>query len=133
MYLSISVGAVLCMAFGFLWYGPLFGTIWKTATGITPEIEAGMKATMARKYSVNFAGQVVTGFVIYTLFRMTGVTTALGSIELVTLVWFGCILPLEVSGAVWAKNPSWSLFYLHNGHTLMTYFIMALSIIFIGK
>jgi hypothetical protein len=131
-YIAILVGAVSSMALGFLWYGPIFGTLWKSAAGITPEIEVAMKASVLRNYITNFVGNLVTGFIIYTLLRMLGIGSVLGALELILLVWVGFVLPLELSGTLWSKNPSWNLFYIHNTHTLISYFIIGISIVLIG-
>ncbi len=42
-YLAVVVGAIVFMVVGYIWYGPLFGKQWSTASG--QPMDSGMPAT----------------------------------------------------------------------------------------
>jgi hypothetical protein len=49
-WLAVAVAAIAGFPLGALWYGPLFGSTWMAATGITKE--RAQQANMAKTYGV---------------------------------------------------------------------------------
>ena len=70
-------GSIIIQLVGMLWYGPLFGHAWMTATGTT---EQDMKMTKEQS-RVIYGGSFVAGIVISTLLYLA----ALGSEDMKTM------------------------------------------------
>lgn len=51
-YLAVVAAAILAFVLGGLWYGPLFGKAWMSASGVNPE--AAEDGHAARVYIVSF-------------------------------------------------------------------------------
>ena len=118
-WLAVVVGAVVFLAVGYAWYGPLFGKQWSAGTGIP--MESGTPAT----------GKLIAAFV-YS-FVLSGAVNYFGVLDgdiehsLVT----GILLGVAVIGAasyaavVWEKQKKsvWVIntLYLFVAITIVTY------------
>ena len=96
-YLAVVIGAVLSMAIGALWYGPLFGKKWLEIVGATAlnlEARKQMQKNAMPLYLVQFA---LTLFQVLVLAHLIADTTRVGGLE----SW-GCLRPTWVLAA-WAS------------------------------
>ena len=97
-WLAVVVGAVVFMAIGFIWYGPLFGKQWSGFTGIP--MQSGAPATDRLVWTF------VYSFVLSAAVNYFG---ALDDIE--HAIISGLLLGVFVTGAaaysmvVWEKRP----------------------------
>jgi hypothetical protein len=130
-YIAILVAAVASMALGFLWYGPLFGKVFMTETGMTKEsMTPEMKRGMNKAYAINFVFEIITATVLSKLLLMLGITTVVGAWELVLLVWLGFAVSVELGNKLW-MDKSWTLFFLNSSHRLVSYLIVTIVLILI--
>ena len=75
-YPAVVAAALLPMALGALWYGPLFGKAWMSAHGHTPERLAEMQQGMGRAYGLSFLCYLVMATVLAYLLAMGAVLGA---------------------------------------------------------
>ena len=61
-WIAVVVAAASTFALGGLWYGPLFGKAWMSASGMTPERAA--EGSMGRIFGVSFILQLVAATVL---------------------------------------------------------------------
>lgn len=127
-YLAVAVAALANMFIGFVWYGPLFGKIWMTLSGITPgEMDSAKASGMGKTYLLAFAGSLVMSFVLAhalvfaaAYFGMSGISAGLMS---GFWNWLGFIAPVTLGAVLW-EGKSWTLWLLMNGYYLVTLLVM---------
>ncbi len=130
-YWAVLVAAIVNMALGFAWYGPLFGKYWIKLMGITPEQAERGRIEMQKKmwgiYGMTFIGSLLMSFVLYhSIFFASSylnVTGILAGFMGGFWSWLGFILPVSLS-AVFFEGKSWRLFILNNGYYLTVLLIM---------
>ena len=121
----ILASAVLAMAFGALWYGPLWGKKWLEVSGANEadmaRREEMMKETNAL-YVIQFAFSVVQLYVLsyfinFAWDEKSGIVTAL-------LAWLGFVVPTIAGLAMWNARPRKAriaLFLLSAGYQLVCF------------
>lgn len=123
-YWALIAAAVANMAIGALWYGPVFGALWKRLTGITDEA----MAQMPLKPWQAMLGGLVNSFVIaYILFFFTApwvVPTIAGALMGAFWVWLGFVATTQIGSYLWEGKPL-TLFFLNAAYSLVAYGVMA--------
>ncbi len=119
-YLAVVVAAILHMALGFLWYGPLFGKMWMGMMGFTQKTieEAKTKGGMGKNYAIALLGAFVTNWVLAYVVGFSGAATILEGMQAGFWVWLGFMATTTLSGVLW-EGKSWKLYLLNNGHLLI--------------
>lgn len=118
--LAVFIAAIVGMAIGFLWYGPLFGRSWMALIGISP---AQMNATKAKgltkSYLVNFIGVLVMSYVLAHALVFASayenITGASAGLMVGFWSWFGFIAPVTMGSVLWEEK-SWRLWCINNGY-----------------
>ncbi len=117
------LGAVVWnMVIGFLWYGPVFGKVWKSALGLTDEAMKSMKMSPAAAT----IGGVITAFLMSyvlahaTVFAGTFMLMGGGKSGLMSGFWnwLGFAVPLSAGAVLWEGKP-WKLFFINAGYWLV--------------
>lgn len=126
-YLAILVSAIAGMVVGYLWYGPIFGKMWMSLSGITKEqIEAAKaKGGMGKNYAIAYVFAAVMAFVLGYFVNVLGVVDAGGAFQLTFWVWLGFIVTTMANSVLWDNKP-WKLYFLNIAHYLVAIYIMAL-------
>jgi hypothetical protein len=127
-FIAVIVCAVLAMVVGFVWYGPLFGTIWMRINHVNAhDVEARkkMQKEAGPLYGVQF---VLTIVQIVAVARFTlGLDIAV-AIANAFWIYFGFIIPMAAGAAMW-NNDSRSVmitrFLLTAGYQLLLLVIFA--------
>lgn len=127
IFLALLVAAIIDMALGFFWYGPLFGKQWMALSGITPqqitEKSKAKKSEMNKLYFMAFIGALVMSYVLavmivfaqsYLIGAYSGVILGL---KVGFLVWLGFIAPVLLGSVLWEGKP-WKLYFLNIGYYL---------------
>ncbi len=130
-YWAVLVAAIVNMALGFIWYGPLFGKYWIRLMGITPEqMEKGkveMKKKMWRIYGMTFVGSLLMSYVLVHSIIFAGSYLGVAGISAGLMCgfwsWLGFIFPVTLS-SVFFEGKSWRLFILNNGYYLTVLLVM---------
>jgi len=109
-YLGIVVATVAQFIFGFVWYGPLFGKIWGQIHGfdkLPKEVQQKMMKEMGPFYGLQVLVTVITTVVLAVMLKNL---TAWNPYFLGGLLWFGFVLPTQVSAVVFGgTDKKWML------------------------
>lgn len=130
-YVAIFVTAIVNMALGFAWYGPLFGKQWTALMGWSKEeMEAGrikMQKEGWKTYLLAFIGSLVMGFVL--AHSLVFASAYLGIIGISAgfaagfWSWLGFVAPVTLGSVLW-EGKSWKLWILMNGYYLVSLALM---------
>lgn len=128
-YFAIVVGAVLSMAIGAVWYGPLFGKKWLEIVGATAEdLEARkkMQAAAGPLYVVQF---VLTLFQVLVLAHLIADTTRVGGLERSLWIWAAFVIPTLAGAVMWTNEEGrrkWARFLIQGGYQLTIFIVFGL-------
>jgi hypothetical protein len=132
-YFAIVVGAVLSMAIGAVWYGPLFGKKWLEIVGATAEdLEARkkMQAAAGPLYVVQF---VLTLFQVLVLAHLVADTTRVGGLERSLWIWAAFVIPTLAGAVMWTNEEGrrkWARFLIQGGYQLTIFIVFGLLLQF---
>lgn len=121
-YWAVLAAAVLSMAIGMAWYGPLFGAQWMALTDLTKD---SMKTMALSPVAAMALGLVNSLIMAYMLAHFIGIATALEFNGYVVgfFVWLGFVATAQISGFLW-EGKSFKLFTLNTMYSLVTYMAM---------
>ena len=132
-YFAIVVGAVLSMAIGAVWYGPLFGKKWLEIVGATAEdLEARkkMQAAAGPLYVVQF---VLTLFQVLVLAHLIADTTRVGGLERSLWIWAAFVIPTLAGAVMWTNEEGrrkWARFLIQGGYQFTIFIVFGLLLQF---
>ncbi len=133
LYFALFSSVAVSFFLGYLWYGPLFGTIWNTNMGFTPEYRENQKTKpIAKVVSLNILSQIVIVLVLYSLLQIAGVTSIVGAIEIMFLVWIGIAVPIGLE-SVLRDNKPWIIFFINTTYRLVSYLCIAVLLMAIAQ
>ena len=130
-YLAVVGAAVANMVIGFLWYGPVFGKLWMTLSGMTQgELEGAKAKGMTKNYVIAFIGSLVMSYVLAhalvfasAYFAVSGVSAGLTA---GFWNWLGFIAPVTLGVVLW-EGKTWKLYLLTNAYYLVS--LLAMGVI----
>ncbi|RJQ36374.1 DUF1761 domain-containing protein [Candidatus Parcubacteria bacterium] len=126
-YVAVVAAAVASMAVGFLWYGPLFGSMWKRYMGFTGESMKAMKMTPLGATIGGFIGALVMAYVLaHSIEFGMAYTNASGinaGLQGAFWNWLGFVLPITAGAALWEGKP-WGLVALNGAQWLVSLLVM---------
>ena len=118
------------MALGALWYGPLFGKVWITLSGINQQqIDASKKSGMGKRYAVSFAGALIMSFVIANIIGFHPTGELLPILMTLFWIWLGFIVPVTLGSVLWEQK-SWKLWALNNAYQLIAILLIGTILVF---
>ena len=129
-YLAVLAAAVLSMAIGALWYGPLFGKKWQELLGMTKEkLEQAKAKGVAKSYALMFVGSLLMSYVLdHALIFASAYlkTSGVGAgVEVGIFNLLGFIAPVTLGVVLW-EGKSWKLWLINNGYYLVTLVLMGI-------
>ncbi len=122
-YFAVLVSALIPMALGFFWYGPMFGKAWAHFAGISMD---SMQKAPPLNYAIMFVGALVMAYVLdhnlifaATYMRASGISAGLEA-----GIWnaIGFVAPAALGVVLW-ENKSWKLWAINVG-----YYVVSLSL-----
>lgn len=125
-YWAISVGAVLSLVLGGLWFGPLFGKQWLRLSGATAadrEKRKKMQQSAGPLYGIQF---VLTLFQVMVLAHLVADTTRVGGLERALWIWGAFVVPTLAGVIMWTNESGRqkrARFLLQGGYQLMMFVI----------
>ena len=127
-YWAVLIAAVASMALGFLWYGPLFGKIWMTLSGMTDETIALAKSKgMGKGYALSFLGSLVMSYVLAHAIVFASAYLQVSEVSAGLTAgfwnWIGFIAPVTLGTVLWDGKP-WKLWFLNNAYQLTSLLVM---------
>jgi len=132
-YAAIFVGAVLSMAIGAIWYGPLFGKKWLEIVGATEatlEARKKMQKSAGPLYGVKF---ILTLFQVLVLAHLVVDTTRVGGVERALWIWAAFVIPTLAGAVMWTNEQSkmkWARFLIQGGYQLTIFVVFGLLLQF---
>lgn len=121
-YLAILVAALVNMAVGFVWYGPLFGKTWMKLVGISKEDIAAQKSKLPMLYGGMFLVTLIFVYVMAHFVQIGGAATAVDGSLIGFWAWFGFVATTSLGGYTFSGRPL-KLWKLENGHHLINFLI----------
>lgn len=104
-YFILGSAVAASFAFGYFWYGPLFGKVWAQLMGI----QTGKSSPKSSALLLTLLGTVLTVFVLAYFVKIYKPYCAFGA---AFFVWLGFYLPRLLGSVAW-ENHSWKLFALN--------------------
>lgn len=129
-YLGVLAAAVVNMAVGFVWYGPLFGKMWKNLMGITDESMKNMKMKPMTSMVYGFITALVMAFVLDRFVLASGVVAWEEVCRLTVWIWLGFMAPIAASAYIWEGKP-FKLFVLNALELLVALYLMGLTLVWL--
>lgn len=121
-YMAVAAAAIINMALGFVWYGPLFGKPWMKMVGLTDKdmekAKKGGMAYMGKFYAGAFVGALVMAYVLAHFTQVGGAMSVMEGATIGFWVWLGFIATTTLSGLLWESKPL-NLYLLNNGYYLV--------------
>ena len=123
-YFAVFVAALIPMALGFFWYGPMFGKSWAHMTGISMD---SMQKAPPTNYIIMFVGALVMAFgldhsLIFasTYLRTEGISAGL---QAGIWTWISFVAPVMLGVVLWEGKP-WKLWAINTSYYLASLCLM---------
>lgn len=115
---AVLAAAALNMLFGFLWYGPIFGTQWMRAMNVSrEELSSGSNPVT---YLIPLVGAVTSAVVLATVIAMLRVYTWWSGMAWGALLWFAFGATGLLTTGVF-ENRKMSLSWLFIGYMVLVH------------
>jgi hypothetical protein len=128
-YWAILSGAVLSMAIGAVWYGPLFGKKWMETIGVNSTDAAAVKR-MQKSAGILYVVQfVLTLFQVLVLAHLIADTKLTGGLERSLWIWAAFIVPTLAGAVMWTNESGslkWARFLIQGGYQLVLFIMFGL-------
>ncbi len=122
-YLAVFVAAILAFGLGALWYGVLMARPWMNAQGFSEQDLAADSTNMGRTFGLTFLAYLFLALVMAMLVDLTGPATVNQGLWLGAMVWFGFMVPVNLTSVLYARK-GLSLFFIDGTFQLL----MALAV-----
>lgn len=108
-YLAVIAAAAINMIVGFLWYGPVLGTRWKTYMGFTDDSMRNMPLTAGQAIVGGCIASLVMAFVLaHSLIFASSYLNTSGlsaGLQAGFWNWLGFVLPVTAGVFLWEGKP----------------------------
>jgi len=126
-YVAILVCAVLAMALGFVWYGPLFGKKWMEISGMDKVDAERRKEMMRGVWKLYLTQFLLALFQFFVLAWYVGTLEGIsGGVHTAFSMWIAFIVPTIASTCMWNNDSakvSWTKFFIQAGYQLALFLI----------
>jgi mannitol-specific phosphotransferase system IIBC component len=124
-YWAVLAAALANMIIGSLWYGPLFGKMWKKLQGWGPEQMKSMKMSANGAYVGGLVTALVSAYVLAHFVEALAVFDMASAWQLAFWVWLGFVATTQAGSVLWENKPV-KLFLLNAANSLVTIYAMTL-------
>lgn len=123
-YLAVVVSAVINMALGFAWYGPLFGKPWRELSGWTKEkMDKAMEKGMNMTYGLSTVASLLIAYVLAHFVDYVQAGTVVEGMVLGFWAWLGFIATTMMNQVLYDGKP-WKLYFINAGYYLVSLLMM---------
>jgi len=117
---AVVVAAIAPLVIGGIWYGPLFGKLWMSAHGYTPDRLEEMKKGMGRAYGLSFVCYLVMALVLAILIGWVGAGNIWTGLCMAFYCWLGFAATIGLTAhlfsdrkpATYLIDVAYQLFYM---------------------
>ena len=127
-WLAVVAAGVVNMVVGYLWYGPLFGKMWKGLMGFTDESMKSMAMKPMVAMVWGFVASLVMAYVLSRFTFVSGAIDVMGALTLAFWVWLGFLATQSVGVYLW-EGKSFKLFVLCAANQLVSIALMAVVLV----
>lgn len=127
-YWAVLVAAIVNMAVGSIWYGPVFGKMWMSLTGLTKDSMKSMPLSVAQAMGLGLVTALLMSYVLAYFAFVYGAVGASEALTLALLVWLGFFVTNTAGGFIWEGRP-FKLFLLNAAQQLVSLGLMALVLV----
>jgi len=125
---AVLVAGVVYMVVGMVWYGPLFGKLWKSLMGFTDESVKNMPLKPMTAMVWGFVPALVMAYVLAHFAFYAGVIDVQGALWYAFWVWFGFLATNTIGSYLWEGKP-FKLFVLNAGAQLVSVALMSIVLV----
>lgn len=126
---AVVLGGIVSFVIGWIWYGPLFGKMWRRLVGLSMEDMKSMKMTVV---GASIGGLITAFLLSYVLAHgiyfgnaVMSTSGASGSLQGAFWYWLGFAVPMTSMGYLW-EGKSFKLWVLNAGYYLVTFMVMGI-------
>ena len=128
-YFAVLMATIASISIGFIWYGPLFGTLWIQLSGISDTRLAELKVRgMGKKYVLTSVMSLIMAYALAHFVAAWGATSVAGAFQLAFWVWLGFIVPTEIGSFLWEGKPL-KLYFLNIAYYFISLSAMAVILV----
>ena len=122
-WMSVLIASVAAFALGFLWYGPVFGSMWMKALGRTKADIEKEKNKMGMMFAITFAGAVIEAFVLTKFIHYAGAYTLMDGAKTGLWAAIGFVGPTMLANYLY-QGKSKQLFLIDFGYQSAVLLVM---------
>ena len=128
-YWAVLGAAVVNMVVGSLWFGPLFGKMWKNLMGFTDESMKKMSSlTMTQAMLGGAVTSLIMAYVLARFIAMAGIMDVKGALLLACWIWLGFMATVHAGMYLWEGKP-FKLFVLVALESFVALHLMAVVLV----
>lgn len=128
-YWVVLAGAVLSLAVGAIWFGPIFGPAWMSITGADKAMKdpVARKAAMRGMWKTYLAQFLLSLFQVYILAHFVRGWTDASGAEVGLWVWAAFVMPTIATTVMWSNlRESWPRFFIQASYQLVLFVLLGL-------
>ena len=123
-YWAVLVAALAYMGVGMLWYGPLFGSMWKKLMGFTDKDLKKMKLTPGQAMFMGLLTALISAYVLAHFVDYLGAVDFATAFHAAFWIWLGFFGTFQMGAFLWEGKP-FKLYVLNTTASLVSLIIMA--------
>lgn len=121
-YLAVLVSAVLVLALGSIWYGPVFGKAWMRINNMDTTDLARRKEMQKKAIPLYVVQFLLSLFQYYVLAHYIAGWTDASGLENALWIWAAFVMPTIAGSAMWTADSAkvkWARFGIQSGYQLV--------------
>jgi hypothetical protein len=136
-FLAIVLAVLAHFVIGFLWYTPIFGSVWAKEMGFSKDMNVP-KSMFIKNILLNLFGNFLMAFVLLHNIQawdprtwgidLEFVPPAAAAFSSALFTWLGFFVPQGLTSVTWEMK-SWKLFFINTGYHLIS--LLAVSFILV--
>lgn len=127
-YPAVIAAAISGVITGYLWYAPtVFGTAWKTLSGISKRQEEHNERHMLKHFAVSLLTAGIRAYIIAAIFNAMLVAGPVEGLITGILLWLGFAAAALLPGVLY-QNVPWKLFLINSGYHLVSIAVMSVML-----
>jgi mannitol-specific phosphotransferase system IIBC component len=126
-YVAVVIASIIAMILGIIWYGPLFGTLWKKLNGFTEKKMKEMPLTMKQGMLIGFIKTIILFSLLSVVINSIGYVNITDAIISTLIIWLMFVM-YSLTSFVW-EGKNLKLILINVSYDLVVLLIGALIIV----